>query len=244
MGIDFDHSPTWRNYRDDIRLEVSDCRINIQNQFLLLNSKDSYEKTFSIIESFDKSFAYNAKLLIDSGELKVKDFTQAVRNKYSIDKKTSALYIHEEKSIYINKQDELGLLTIFFYHELAHAFDELIPSEMDEVLSLYEEYTNYYDKLVAEVKTRGYTDGTFLGNYLTLEEDRKLEELYNSYNSIDQVVRFRAERYAFDQQDIFVKYLTKEYECYDSYIEEHKSLNKLKLYKDTPNHYIRSAYGL
>jgi hypothetical protein len=244
MGIDIDHNPVWRNYRNSIRLEVSKCNIEVNEKKLSLNSRDNYQSVFDIISSFDSDFITKTKELLEDGEVQIKDFSQGIRNKYGIDEKTSALYIHEEKSIYINKKDEAGLLAIFLYHELSHAFDDKIPSEMEVIFDLYDRYNDFYSEMVAKAKTRGYVEGAFLGNYLTTEEDLKLEALYNAYNSKDLIARFRAERYAFDRQDIFVNFLVNTYQCYDSYLEEHKDLNKLKLYKDTPDSYIRSAYGL
>ncbi|EQC51538.1 hypothetical protein [Bacteriovorax sp. DB6_IX] len=245
-GIDIDHSPTWRDYRNSLRSEVGTCQIKLAEKEYTLNDGKKYEEALEFIKSFNPSLYARAQQAIENGELHIREFTDYIRQQYGIDKKTSALFIHEKNSIYINKSDELGLLTIFLYHELSHAFDEKIPLELKEVFELFDLYKTKYDELYEQALTRGYTPSSevHFSEFLSSEEDSQLEDVYNAYNEVDSIARFRAERYAFNQQDLYVKYLIENYDCYGSYIEEHKKKNRLKLYENTPDSYIRSAYNL
>jgi len=243
-GIDVDHSPIWRNYRDNLRLEVLKCSAIIDGEEIELNAKNNYSHALKLINEFNPKLVEKTLEAITSEELFIRDLTQSIRNQYGIDKKTSALFIHEKKAVYINKSDEVGLLTVFLYHELSHAFDEKIDAEMVIVTQLYEKYKEIYERLLTIAKSRGLENSYELESYLTDLEKAELEHSYENYNSYDESIRFRAERYAFDKQDIYLQNLYKEVSCYEDYIEEHKQLNKLKLYTETPDTYIRSAYGL
>ena len=244
FGLDIDHSPQWRTYRDNQKLEVSKCEIELFNSNVSLNSKGQLEKAFDIVLEVDPAIGKQINVLRKNNEVSINEFTAAIRRKYGIDNKTSALYIHEEKAIYVNSSDELGLLVIFLYHEISHALDSKIEVELSEVFKLYDQYSENYQMMQVIATERGHTGNGDFSTFLSDTERVILSNEYRSYINLDQLYRFRAERFAFTKQDTFVNRLFTNYSCYQDYIEEHKKLNGLKLFVETPDSYIFDAYGI
>lgn len=64
------------------------------------------------------------------------------------------------------------------------------------------------------------------------------------YSELRKRNSFRIERRGFDMQDRVLPELLNLSSCYESFIEEHRRLNSLKLFNPTPDSYIREAYGI
>lgn len=62
------------------------------------------------------------------------------------------------------------------------------------------------------------------------------------YSELRKRNSFRIERRGFDMQDRVLPELLNLSSCYESFIEEHRRLNSLKLFNPTPDSYIREAF--
>ncbi len=239
-GFDIDHDPRWRSHRDSIRLEVKKCNIIRNDISYNLNSKENtLNEIFTLISTVENGavIVQKIKALIDSKKLLVKNLGYAERMARNLDKKTSALYDFTQNTatIYINFEDELGLVAHFLYHEMIHALDILIATEYEIDMVLHNQYTEIYDFL--GLNRDPYKE-------LSIQEEKNISNIYNRKIISQQRHAYRAERFAFNEQGYFTKRILKEKDCYQSYIDEHKEKNGLKLYEETPDAHIFSSYSI
>lgn len=64
------------------------------------------------------------------------------------------------------------------------------------------------------------------------------------YSELRKRNSFRIERRGFDMQDRVLPELLQLSSCYESFIQNHRDLNGLKLFSPTPDSFIREAYGI
>lgn len=240
MGRDIDHDPRYRHRNQDQKEQVSKCVINRDNQSYHLNSTNySLEELFSLISTTDKGakLVTQIKEMLSQGELKIANLTSYERERRGLTQKTSALFDFtlSTPTIYIGRDDELGLVAHFFVHEATHALDELIPQEYEVDMIYYNTFKDFQKLFGLDIEPMKE-----LSEYQT----KKMYEIYEIKESNRNKHAYRAERFAFDEQGVFTEEVLAPSDCYSHYIQEHVEKNKLKLYRHTPDSHIINSYGL
>ena len=239
-GIDLDHDPRYRASREVVREEVSDCKILRFGEEYHLNKKNyQLEEVLTLLETTDSGakLVNDIRSLIESGALSVRPFTSFERQRRELTSKVTALFDFTlaTPTIFINFEDELGLVVNFFAHEAYHALDEKIPTE-------YEVDMVYFNAFKEMQKLFGLDKEPM--KPLTEYESQKMSEIYELKERVRQNHVYRAEREAFDYQGVFTSEFTTTEDCSSSYLNEHRKKNKLKLHIKTPDSFIISSYGL
>lgn len=239
-GMDIDHNPAYRRNQEQEREPVKECIIKRDGKSYTLNKKNySLEELFTLVSTTEKGRELVLKIvpLVDEGKLRIEDLNKYERKKRGLSAKTSALFDFtlDVPTIFIGFKDELGLVAHFFIHEATHAIDELIPQEYDIDMIYYnsfKEMQKLYGLVLEPMKE------------LNEFETRKMNQIWDIKEGIRQKHVYRAERFAFDEQGVFSKQFLEAEDCNTLYIEEHKKLNGLKLYIETPDSHIHNAYNL
>ncbi len=238
--IDLDHDPRYRASRQAIREEVKECNIIRKGINYSLNSKDNdLETVYELISTTDQGAELVNKIssLVESGELIIRNLTYYERQRRGLSNKVAALYDFTTQipTILVNFNDELGLLVHFFVHEAHHALDERIELE-------YEVDMVYYNAFKEMQRLFGLDKEPMkpLSDY----ESTQMTNIYEHKEKIRHQHIYRAEREAFDTQGQFTQEILNNDDCYTEYIEEHRKLNKLKLFSSAPDSFIYSSYGI
>lgn len=239
-GIDFDHDPTYRRSFEPENEEVKSCSVVREDREFLLNKKNySLEDLFSLVSTTEsgKEVVKEIEKLLHDKKLKIVNFSNSIRLSRGLSKKTVALYDFTLKTptIFINFEDEIGLAAHFFVHEATHALDDLIPEEYEVDMIYYKAYKDF-QKLFG-LDTEPMKD-------LTPYQTEVMERVWDTKELYRNIHSYRAERFAFDQQGVFTEDILNFDDCYMDYVEEHKKVNGLKLYVETPDSHIFSAYGI
>ncbi|WP_034730969.1 hypothetical protein [Bacteriovorax sp. Seq25_V] len=239
-GIDIDHDPRWKDPYIVQRLNVSSCIIELSDEKILLNKKKfSQEELFFLVSQTEKGREVVEKLipLLESNAVTIKHLSYSQRRQRGLKPQTAALYDFTETpaAIYVDFDDEIGLVSHFFVHEASHALDPLIPFEYEQDLAEYERYRAIYNSLGLDIEPM---------KELTDEELELISSAYSRKQKLSQKHAYRAERYAFDEQGIHTREVLASENCYPSYIEEHKEKNGLKLTSETPDSHIFNSYGI
>lgn len=239
-GMDVDHDPRYKPRHEPDSKEVSKCQINREGQTFLLNQKNnSLKNIYAFLNTTHKGseIVQLVQEQISLGALVIRNLSESERTRRGLSKKTVALFdITENPSaIYVNFNDELGLLVNFFAHEAAHAIDPLIFKFHEEDMIAYNEYKRIYNSLGLDADP---------GKYLTDEQTDIMNEAWEIKEKKLQRNSYRAERHAFDEQSLVTKELASRNDCFKNYIQEHRNLNGLKLYENTPDEHIFNSYNI
>lgn len=239
-GLDLDHDPRFKPNRDAGRVSVGECRIRRSGTSYHLNKKNyKLEEVFSLLRTTKSGSELVDEIspLVEAKKLRVSALTSFERQRRGLTSKVAAFYDFtlSTPTIFINFEDELGLVAHFFAHEAYHALDAKIPKE-------YEVDMVYYNAFKEMEKLFGLDIEPM--KPLTEYETQMMTEVYEQKESVRHRHAYRAEREAFDSQGKFSSEVLSNSDCYSSYIEEHRKKNKLKLYIETPDSFIFSSYGL
>lgn len=162
--------------------------------------------------------------------------------------------------VYVDKSFELGILAITLFHEMVHAIDPLAYEAYFQEVQESENYSKVWKEVMTEAIVRENQLDLLdtldqkefnrdqkmrldeIQKRLTYSEKNKLNDANESYQRLKSQLNYQIERKAFDEQNIFLKELKSIIPCFESYIEEHKKVNGLKLEWSTSDDHIFKLY--
>lgn len=152
---------------------------------------------------------------LESGEIRVRELTDTIRKEKRLDGQ-SAIYIPDEKghggTIYVDYNNELGLLIPNLFHEMVHSVD----NQLHESRSVFNKKMNAMDASLRQAAIRTGKLESSLN-----EKDLSQEELliYSDFQKFRDRRTYSAERLAYDSEFTFVSELSNTFPCYAGYIK-------------------------
>lgn len=136
---------------------------------------------------------------------------------------TRGEYDVHNRTIYLNKDLELGLLLPVFIHELTHALDDEFHKDKKERDEAWEIFQNSTQKVMFETAKRLNKDAQDLKDEdYRVDDTSKLLELYNQFQHLHHTAHFKTERKAFTIEHKFTRELMGILPCYRAYLSAHQ----------------------
>lgn len=245
IGVDPDHDSAQMRLKRDARVPVDACRTS--DGVELGRRGVALDELLAFLDR-SPSAAPNVSRFragLGSGRLAVAQLTDAARAEIGGGDGVMASFRYAPSSspqiLYVDRDAELGVLAVQFYHEMIHSLDPGIPAfyaEYDRrraeiqrgVRAVYQRVADRLRKPLSEVD---------FGDFDELDL-RRLREAKRFSNDGVYAIELRA----FLAQRRFLDEMISRTPCYGLYVEQQEDRNGLHLrYDSMPDHLYR-AYGL
>ena len=171
---------------------------------------------------------------LQSGDIRIVDLTKKVRKDYEIPRNEIARFDLGTARVYVDFDQEAGLLAPVLLHELVHAVDPALSATKEKLESLYDEKERL---AVARAKS-----GLDRAEKARLKG--QLEKARSDYESFRQLRMFKSERKAFDAEFAFRKQLWTKVPGYLPYLQSKEAATGTRLTENPSDEELMSLYQI
>lgn len=226
--------------RVHIPVKVDKCDVRVGSKKYTLNEKAPLEVLLQFMQTVPKGQEVLARFIKQyrKGEITVQQLTKEIREEKKMPDNALAAFFYDlpvkedkergikaqkaKKAIYVDLEEEMGLLTVFLFHEIYHAIDEA-------QLGLYDMWQASHDELEKRkllldqmIEARVGRPGEEIDdNELTPMELQAVKDITRHSAEMKHKMIFWIEKPAYMNGDVFMNQMIKEHGCYKKYVNQH-----------------------
>ena len=181
-----------------------------------------------------------------SGKIKIEQLTPEVREKHKVSSSGAAAFVYDgnTKTIYIDKDSEVGVAAPLLLHEIVHSLDQDYIGTFARNNELWKLFRTRGKEIMAQAAARvGKPEKQLKDSDFNQAELDQLYKLKTESDKFNDIRDFRTERLAYGAQDQFIREFTSTFPCYDGYISAHGKKGHI-LHKFLSDDEIVKGYNL